>query len=222
MNLKTLLSIAAIAAVTQVTGCTMVPVTTNLDVPVAKTASATGPALKIVSVTDNRKFVYPHQADDCETPSTDGAAMLKDEAAKARAFSRQGRCEKGEWAQHAMVSVQPGQTVAGNVKEAVVTGLNSAGYRVINEDSSAALMEISVNKFWVARDLDGMGTRFWYEYDIDLDIDGKRVHLEQKQTDKYYMELGSGYYIKAANANIQSIIEDVQKQMSQQRVVAAK
>lgn len=222
MNLNTLLSIAALAAVTQVTGCTLVPVTTNLDVPVAKTASAIGPTVKIVSVTDNRKFVYPHEAGDCETPSTDGAAMLKDEAAKARAFSRQGRCEKAEWAQHAMVSVQPGQTVAENVKDAVVTGLNSAGYRVINEGSSAAQMEISVNKFWVARDLDGMGTRFWYEYDIDLDIDGKRVHLEQKQTDKYYMELGSGYYIKAANANIQSIIEDVQKQMSQPRVVAAK
>lgn len=220
MNFKNIFSALAVLAITQVTGCTLVPVTASLDVPVTKTASSTGPAVKIVSVTDNRTFVYPHQADDCETPSVDGQKMLNDAAAKARAFSRQGGCKAGEWGQHAMVSVPDNQTVAGNVKDAVVSGLKAAGYRVDNDDPSAALLSVNVNKFWVGRDLDGMGTRFWYGYDIDLDFNGKAIHVEQKQTDKYYMEMGSGYYIRAANANLQSIANDVQARMSQKLVVS--
>ena len=190
MNFKTLLSIAAIAAVTQVTGCTLVPVTTNLDVPVAKTVSATGPAVKIVSVSDNRKFVYPHEAGDCETPSVDGEKMLKDADAKARAFSRQGGCNAGEWGMHAMMSVPEGQTVAKQVEKALVVGIQDAGYRVDTNDLEASPVSISIINFWVSHATDGLGQRFSYWYDVDVTLAGSVIKVRGEKSEKLVLNVG--------------------------------
>lgn len=168
MRLQTLFFGVALVAVTQVTGCTLIPHTAQLDLPTSTAKQSTGPVVKIVSVTDDRKFVYPYTQNDCETPSTDGAAMLNDEATKARSFARRGGCHSGEWALHAMVMVPEGQTVAGNVSAAVVAGMKQSGY-VFDESNPAAIpVAISVKKFWVGRDLDGMGARYWYTHDLSV------------------------------------------------------
>lgn len=191
MNFKTLLSIAAIAAVTQVTGCTMVPVTTNLDVPVAKTASATGPAVKIVSVTDNRKFVYPHEAGDCETPSVENEKMLGDADARARSFGRQGRCDGGEWANHAMVMLPEGERVSKKIQSSVEEGLRRSGYRVAPNDPNAIPVRVALNNFWVTFSLDGMGMRYSYVYDINIDTQNGSEKYQGQESEKMYFAAGS-------------------------------
>lgn len=200
MNFKTLLSIAAIAAVTQVTGCTLVPMTANLDVPVTKSGSvaATGPAVKIVSVTDNRKFVWPHEAGDCETPSVDGEKMLKDTATKARAFSRHQRCEAGEWAQHAMIMVPEGQTVADVVKKAVATGFEEAGYRVVSASNpNASPVKIDIKNFWVSRQLDGMGVLYGTHIDVALVVSDQPMMIKESLSDKVYFDSSRNMRINA-------------------------
>lgn len=191
MNFKTLLSIAAIAAVTQVTGCTLVPVTANLDVPVAKSVAATGPAVKIVSVTDDRNFVWPHEADDCETPSTDGVDMLKDAEAKARAYSRQGRCTKGEWAMHTMVSLGSGKTVESVTRSTVEAGLVEAGYKVASSDPDALPIQVSIQKFWTGNDMDGMGNLAHTWLVITLTTPTTSVNLDASMSKKRYLGLSN-------------------------------
>lgn len=213
MNIKTLLTIAAIAAVTQVTGCAMVQTTTQLDVPTTKSVSVTGPAIKIVSVIDNRKFVYPHQAGDCETPSVESEKMLNDAEAKSRAYSRQGRCDGGEWANHAMVSVPENQTVAGGVKDAVVSALGDVGYRFAQNDTSAIPVNITVNKFWVGRELDGMGVRYWYGYDVDVEVSGQKFNVASRQSDKVYVVFSFSKASEYADTNLKSISQEVQKRI---------
>lgn len=209
MNFKTLLSIAAIAAVTQVTGCTLIPHTAQLDVPTATAAKqANGQVVKIVSATDERKFVYPHQADDCETPSTNSAEMLKDTATKNRSFSRQGRCTVGEWGQHAMIMVPEGQTVAGNVAAAVAVGMKQSGFKFDPADPTAVPVTVSVNNFWVVRDLDGIGSRSWYTHDINVTVGDQAYNLKQSQTDKYYWEMGAGKVVSYAELMLQSIANE--------------
>ena len=214
MNFKTLFSIAAIAAITQVTGCAMVQTTTKLDVPVAKSVSTTGPAVNIVSVTDNRKFVYPHEAGDCETPSVENEKMLNDADVKARAFSRQGRCDGGEWANHAMVTVPEGQTIAGNVKDAIIAGLEESGYRVTKSDPSATSISVTVNKFWVGRELDGMGVRYWYGYDIDVQTPEKKFNVASSQSEKIYVVFSFSKASEYADLNLKSITQEVRQRMS--------
>lgn len=191
MNFKTLLSIAAIAAITQVTGCTLVPVTTNLDVPVAKTASATGPAVKIVSVKDNRKFVYPHEAGDCEMPSTDGAAMLNDSNAIAKAFGRQGGCTRGEWAMRTMVSLAPGQTVESVTQAIVEAGLSDAGYKVTQSDPDAVPVKVSILKFWTGNDMDGMGNLAHAWLAVRIVTPAKSMDLDASIKKKRYLGLSN-------------------------------
>lgn len=185
MNFKTLLTIAAIAAVTQVTGCAMVQTTANLETPVVANPT-TGPVVKIVSVTDNRKFVYPHEAGDCETPSVDSEQALKNTDLKARAYARQGRCDGGEWANHAMEVVPPGQTVASKVKEAVISGFRKAGYRVSDNDPSAIPVTIQVDQFWTAGGMDGWGVKYINTYTVELSAPtGTPRKLTRSETDKF-------------------------------------
>lgn len=191
MNFKTLLTIAAIAAVTQVTGCAMVQTTANLETPVVANPT-TGSVVKIVSVTDNRKFVYPHEAGDCETPSVDSEQALKNTDLKARAYARQGRCDGGEWANHAMEVVPPGQTVASKVKEAVVSGFRKAGYRVSDNDPSAIPVTIQVDQFWTTFALDGWGAKFIYSYKIVLMTpNGTPRDLSRSEEDKFIFGMGN-------------------------------
>lgn len=214
MNFKTLLSIAAIAAVTQVTGCTLIPRTATLDVPVTKSVSGTGPAVKIVSVTDDRKFVYPHEAGDCETPSVDGEKMLNDTATKARAFSRYQRCEAGEWAQHAMVMVPEGQTVAEIVKQAVATGFEQAGYRVVNNsDTNALPVKIDIKKFWVSRQLDGMGVRYETYIDLAMMAGNQPLTIKENVSEKFYWEMIFDSYQKYAEVGLAKLSELTAQQL---------
>lgn len=185
MNFNTLLSIAAIAAVTQVTGCAMVQTTANLETPVVANP-ASGPAVKIVSVTDNRKFVYPHEAGDCVTPSVDSEKSLNDVDLKARAYARQGRCDGGEWANHAMEVVPAGHTVASKVKEAVAMGFRKAGYRVSENDPSAIAVSIVVNQFWTAGGMDGWGVKYVNTYTVELStVTGIPRKFTRSETDKF-------------------------------------
>lgn len=191
MHFKTLLSIAAVAVFSQLTGCTLVPVTANLDVPVAKTASATGPAVKVVSVTDNRKFVYPHVAGDCETPSVENEKMLNDADAKARSFGRQGRCDGGEWANHAMVMLPEGERVSKSIQSSVEEGLRRSGYRIAPNDPNAIPVRVALNNFWVTFSLDGMGMRYSYVYDIDVDTQNGSEKYQGRDSEKMYFAAGS-------------------------------
>lgn len=185
MNIKTFLTIAAAIIVTQLTGCAMVQTTANLETPVVANPT-TGPAVKIVSVTDNRKFVYPHEAGDCKTPSVDSEKALSDSDLKARAYARQGRCDGGEWANHAMEVVPPGQTVASKVKEAVVSGFKKAGYRMSDSDPSAIPVTIQIDQFWTAFALDGMGGKYIYTYNVVLMApDGRMRELSRSGEDKF-------------------------------------
>lgn len=186
MTFKTFLSIAAVAAVTQLTGCTLVPMTASIDVPVATTkVAADAPAVKIVSVTDSRKFVYPHEAGDCVTPSVDGEKMLRDEVTKARAYSRRGRCDGGEWANHAMVMVPEGQTIADSIREAIAVGFQNAGYRVeSNSVESAIPVTVDVKNFWVSRQLAGMGVGYTIDYSITIDVDSSAIKVSDTFFDK--------------------------------------
>ena len=203
---KTFLTIAAAIIVTQVTGCTLIPRTTNLDVPVAKTVSATGPAVKIVSVADSRKFVWPHEAGDCETPSVDGEKMLKDTATKARAFTRQGACTKGEWAQHAMVMVPEGQTVASVVRNAVATGFEQAGYRVVSSsDPNSLPVTIDIKNFWVSRQHDGMGVRYETYIDLSMTVGDQPITVRENVSEKFYWEMLFDSYQKYAEAGLTKI-----------------
>ncbi len=216
MNFKTLLTIAAIAAVTQVTGCTLIPRTANLDVPVTKSGSvaATGPAVKIVSVTDSRKFVWPHEAGDCETPSVDGEKMLKDTATKARAFTRQGACTKGEWAQHAMVMVPEEQTVADVVKKAVATGFEEAGYKVVSaSDPNALPVTIDIKNFWVSRQHDGMGVRYETYIDLAMMAGDQPITIREDVSEKFYWEMLFDSYQKYAEAGLTKISELTTKRL---------
>lgn len=208
--MKNFWKILAVCAVMQVTGCTLIPRTANLDVPVTKSGSvaATGPAVKIVSVTDSRKFVWPHEASDCETPSVDGEKMLKDTATKARAFSRYQRCEAGEWAQHAMVMVPEGQTVADVVKKAVATGFEEAGYRVVSaSDPNALPVKIDIKNFWVSRQLDGMGVRYETYIDLDMMAGDQPIAIREDVSEKFYWEMLFDSYQKYAEAGLTKISE---------------
>jgi len=185
MNFKRLLSITAVIVVTQVTGCAMVQTTANLETPVVANPTA-GTAVKIVSVTDNRKFVYPHEAGDCETPSVDSEKALQDADLRARAYARQGRCDGGEWANHAMEVVPPGQTVASKVKEAVVSGFRKAGYRISDDDPSAIPVTIQINQFWTAGGMDGWGVKYVNTYTIELSAPtGNPRKLTRSESDKF-------------------------------------
>jgi len=208
MNFKNIYSALAVLAVTQVTGCTLVPVTASLDVPVTKTASSTGPAVKVVSVTDNRKFVYPHVAGDCETPSVDSEKMLNDADSKARSFGRQGRCDGGEWANHAMVMLPDGQTVANSVQAAVEDGLSRAGYRINNQDPSAIPVSVALNNFWVAFSLDGMGMRYSYTYDIDVKTPLGQEKYKKMDSEKMYFAAGSKW-AKYAQLGLEQLSTEV-------------
>lgn len=209
MNFKSLLSIAAIAAVTQVTGCAMVQTTANLETPVVANPT-TGPVVKIVSVTDNRKFVYPHEAGDCETPSVDSEQALKNTDLKARAYARQGRCDGGEWANHAMVVVPEGETVAGGVKDAVVAGVKGAGYRVVENDPEAVPVRISIEKFWLANGLDGWGAQCTYMYQVNITSPNATYEMTRSVKDKIYLGLTAthGRYAKAALVNLTNDVSD--------------
>lgn len=214
MNLKTLFSIVAIAAVTQVTGCAMVQTTANLETPVVANPT-TGPAVKIVSVTDNRKFVYPHVAGDCETPSVDSEKALNDTDLKARAYARQGRCDGGEWANHAMEVVPAGHTIASKVKEAVASGFRKAGYRISDEDPSAIPITIQVDKFWTAGGMDGWGVKYVNTYTVVFNTaTGNPRKLTRAETDKFifgranlldrYSEKGLSQLADDTAANLQA------------------
>lgn len=191
MNFKILFSIVAIAAVTQVTGCTMAPVTTSLELPVAKSASVTGPAIRIESVTDNRKFVYPHDAGDCETPSVESEKMLSDLDTKARSFGRQGRCDGGEWANHAMVMLPEGDRVSKSIQSSVEEGLRRSGYRIAPNDPTAIPVKVTLNNFWVTFSLDGMGMRYSYVYDINVDTQSGGERYQGRDSEKMYFAAGS-------------------------------
>lgn len=215
--MKKFWKILAVCAVMQVTGCTLIPRTANLDVPVTKSGSvaATGPAVKIVSVTDSRKFVWPHEAGDCETPSVDGEKMLKDTATKARAFSRYQRCEAGEWAQHAMVMVPEGQTVADVVKKAVATGFEEAEYRVVSaSDPNALPVKIDIKNFWVSRQLDGMGTLYGTHIDVELVVsDTPPITIKENLSDKIYFEMLGSDYQTNGNIGITKLTELTAKRL---------
>lgn len=195
MNFKTLISIAAIAAVTQVTGCTLVPMTASIDAPVATSKNPGGPAVKIVSATDNRQFVYPHQAEDCVTPTVDGEKMLTDEATKARAYARRGGCQAGEWGQHAMVMVPEGQTVAGTIKDAVVGGMALAGYAQDPSNDQAIPVAVDVKNFWVSRNFSFWSAEYTATVDIVLTINGTPIPVQQTISETVYWD-GSGNYQK--------------------------
>ena len=215
MNFKTLLSIAAIAAVTQVTGCAMVQTTANLETPVVANP-ASGPAVKIVSVTDNRKFVYPHEAGDCVTPSVDSEKSLNDVDLKARAYARQGRCDGGEWANHAMVVVPTGSTVAGGVKDAVVAGIKGAGYRIADNEPEAVPVNISIEKFWLANGLDGWGAQCTYMYQVSISSPNATYDVTRSVKDKIYFGLSATHekYAKAALVNLTNDVSDRLKSKS--------
>lgn len=222
MNFKTLLSIVAIAAVTQVTGCTLIPHTAQLDAPTATAAKqANGQVVKIVSVTDSRQFVYPYTQKDCKTPSTDGAEMLNDTATKNRSFSRRGGCQAGEWGQHAMVMVPEGQTVAGNVASAVEVGMRQSGFKFDPADPAALPVSVDVINFWVGRDLDGMGGRAWYSHDVNVTVGDQAYNLKQSQTDKYYWEMGAGKVVSYAELTLQSIANEAAQKIVAPVAVAA-
>lgn len=222
MNFKTLLSIAAIAAVTQVTGCTLIPHTAQLDAPTATAAKqSNGQVVKIVSVTDSRRFVYPYTQNDCETPSVDGASMLNDEATKNRSFSRQGGCHSGEWALHAMVMVPEGQTIAGNVAAAVEVGMKQSGFKFDPADPTAIPVMVSVNKFWVARDLDGLGARYWYTHDLNVNVGDQTYTLSNSQNEKIWWEMSASNYVRFANADLQSIANEAAQKIVAPVAVAA-
>lgn len=185
MTFKTLLSIAAVAVFSQLTGCAMVQTTANLETPVVANLSS-GTAVKIVSVTDNRKFVYPHVAGDCVTPSVDSEKALNDADLKARAYARQGRCDGGEWANHAMEVVPAGQTVASKIKDAVVSGFRKAGYRVVASDQEGIPVSIQIDQFWTAGGMDGWGVKYVNTYGVVLITpDQKKRVLTKSETDKF-------------------------------------
>ncbi len=212
MNFKTLLSIAAIAAVTQVTGCAMVQTTANLETPVVANP-ASGPTVKIVSVTDNRKFVYPHEAGDCVTPSVDSEKSLNDVDLKARAYARQGRCDGGEWANHAMVVVPEGETVAAGVMSSVMAGIKKAGYRISDSDPAALPITIAVEKFWLANGLDGWGAQCTYMYRVSVNSPNNAYDVTNSVKDKIYVGL-SATHKKYAAAALANLTEDVHKQLT--------
>lgn len=188
---KALFISATIVAITQLTGCTLVPVTANLDVPVAKSVASSGPAVKIVSVTDNRKFVYPHVAGDCETPSVDGEKMLADETAKARAFGRQGGCMKGEWAMRTMVSLPEGSSVASVVRSTVQAGLLEGGYRLAESDSNAIPVEVKIDGFWTGNDMHGMGNLAYAWLNVRLVTPSKTFSIDAGHEKKRYFGLSN-------------------------------
>lgn len=222
MNFKTLLSIAAVAAVTQVTGCTLIPHTAQLDVPTATaTKPSNGTVVKIVSAVDKRQFVYPYTQNDCETPSTDGAEMLNDTVAKNRSFARRGGCHSGEWALHAMVMVPEGQTVAGNVAGAVEAGMKQSGFKFDPADPNAVPVIVSVNKFWVARDLDGMGARYWYTHDLEVKVGEQTYTLANSQNEKIWWEMSASNYVRFANADLQSIANEAAQKIVTPAVVTS-
>lgn len=209
MTLKILLSIAAVAVFSQLMGCAMVQTTSNLETPVVANPSS-GTAVKIVSVTDNRKFVYPHVAGDCVTPSVDSERALNDSDLKARAYARQGRCDGGEWANHAMVVVPEGETVAGGVKDAVVAGIKMAGYRITNNDPEAVPLNISIEKFWLANGLDGWGAQCTYMYQVAISSPNSEYDVTRSVKDKIYLGLTSTHakYAKAALINLTDDVSD--------------
>lgn len=210
MTLKTLLSIAAIAIFSQIVGCAFVPITANLDVPSSENP-AVGQSVKIVSVSDNRQFVYPHVASPdettpcvglvlcfdldkfkdpalgagCDIPSVPNKEDLSNKAMQERAIGRIGRCKHGDWLQRAMVSLPDGQTVSSLVKHAVTEGFKQAGYRVVSDDDPTAIpVNVSIKNLWVASDLDGAGVRYWSFVHLNLRTPYSAFDIDDDQTEK--------------------------------------
>jgi hypothetical protein len=107
-----------------------------------------------------------------------------------------------------MIMVPEDQTVAGNVAAAVEVGMKQSGFKFDPADPTAVPVMVSVNNFWVGRDLEGLGGRAWYTHDINVTVGDQTYNLKQSQTDKYYWELGPGKVVSYAGLTLQSIANE--------------
>jgi hypothetical protein len=120
----------------------------TIDIPVAAgQASSTKAYVKLVSVTDQRRFeATPSEP---SVPSLEKAEEMKDPAITARAIARK---RGGFGKAMADILLPEGRTVAQVVAEAVTTALRQQGYAVVDEKSPefarAIPLSVEIRQFW--------------------------------------------------------------------------
>jgi hypothetical protein len=109
-------------------------------------ASATGPAVTFVKVTDTRRFEAAPR--DPSIPSLQDAADIHNPAITSRAIAR----KRGSYgAAFGDIVLPEGQTAAGLVENAIARGFTRAGYRVVANDTTETgviPIEVQVEELW--------------------------------------------------------------------------
>lgn len=160
-----------------VSGCATSRGTVNISVPSSANPAA-GTAVRIVSVTDNRKFEIK--------PSNPATPSLKDNRIHDKALTSRAIARKRNGYGMAMgdVLLSEGNTVESLVQNIVTQSLREAGFRVLEADQAgydkATPLNVDVDKFWAWVD---MG--FWalhLEFESQIQITGPVTPFKDGKT----------------------------------------
>jgi hypothetical protein len=191
-----------------------------LDVPVPESANpATGVAVRIESVSDDRKFeLHPKQP---SIPSLkDG--HIEDRALTSRAIARK---RNGYGKAMGDILLPEGRTVAGVTEAAVARGLRAAGVRVLAEGrpgyEEAAPLAVDVQQFWA-----------WFtpgflaghlEFEARIIVTGPVAPFEEGQSFRGYVRLATQAATGSAWRNtIEKGLADLEEQIRTRVAVRAR
>jgi hypothetical protein len=182
-----------------------------LDVPVPESANpATGVAVRIATVTDDRKFeLHPQQP---SIPSLkDG--HIEDRALTSRAIARK---RNGYGKALGDILLPEGRTVAGVTEAAVARGLRAAGVRVLEEGQpgyeEAAPLAVDIQQFWA-----------WFtpgffaahlEFEARVTVTGPVAPFQEGQAFRGYVRLATQAATGSAwQSTIQKGLGDLEEQI---------
>lgn len=172
----------------------------------------TGDYVKIIKVTDNRKFELAPNSPS--TPSLKNGE-IHDPAITSRAIARK---RNGFGKALGDILLPEGKTVSGLVKDAVAASLKKAGYRVVEAGDShysqATPIEVQVETFW------GWFTPgFWavtLEFQSDVELKGNIKGLKKSPTVHGAAQVktamaATGSWVETFNQGLQDLIENIRK-----------
>jgi hypothetical protein len=144
MQDRPIVVMAALAATLLVSGCAVTRSEVKLGAgpAVAATAVASGKSVAIGKVVDARRFEASPREPSTPSLGSEGGG----DATRARAI---GRKRNTYGMALGDVLLEPGQTVAGVVREHFVVALRDAGYRVVDAGTGGVpVIDVDIQQFW--------------------------------------------------------------------------
>ncbi len=193
-----------------VSGCATSRGTVALDVA-QSTNPATGTAVRIVSVTDNRKFEI--------SPSSPATPSLKDNGIHDKALTSRAIARKRNGYGMAMgdVLLSEGNTVESLVQNLVTQSLREAGFRVLEANQTgyenAIPLDVGIDKFWA-----WFAPGFWaahLEFESKIQISGPVTPFKDGKTFEGRVRLATqaattGAWQNTIHKGMQNLRQDIQ------------